>query len=120
MYLDVNGAKVELDEEGFLVNPNDWNEAVRVALIRQHEADGHIAVSDTAAGLIDYFREYYSENKTHPTMHQLVQTLGAHQGEHFHDHEAYKEFLYELFPHGPIQMLCKLAGLPKPIEQNAA
>lgn len=119
MSIEVNGTIIETDEEGFLINPNDWNEAVGEALIKQHEADGHKPVSDTAEGLIDYFREYYHENKTHPTMHQLVQTLGARHGEHFHDHEAYKNFLYELFPHGPVQMLCKLAGLPKPIDQNA-
>jgi len=118
MSLNVNGKKIEIDEEGFLINPEDWNDEVADALIKQHEADGHKPVSETARGLVDFFREYYDENKKHPTMHKLILTLGKHQGESFADKEAYKTYLYELFPHGPVQMLCKLAGLPKPSDTN--
>lgn len=120
MNIEVNGKKIKTDEEGYLLNLDDWNEEVCEALIKQHEADGHKPVSETARGLIDYFREYYQENKVHPTMHKLVLTLGKHQGEHFHDQEAYKKFLYDLFPHGPVRMLCKLAGLPKPAHETEA
>ena len=54
------------------------------------------------------------ENKVHPTMHKLVLTLGKHRGKRFSDQEAYKAFLYELFSHGAMRMLCKQVGLPKP------
>ncbi|HBE93762.1 MAG TPA: hypothetical protein DDW55_15085 [Gammaproteobacteria bacterium] len=50
-------------------------------------------------------------------MHKLVMTLGKSHGQHYHDHESYKTFLYELFPRGPVPELCKLAGLPKPMEE---
>jgi sulfur relay (sulfurtransferase) DsrC/TusE family protein len=50
-------------------------------------------------------------------MHKLVMTLGKYHGQHFHDHETYKTFLYEMFPRGPVPELCKLAGLPKPTEE---
>ncbi len=115
MSIEVNGKIIENDEEGYLVNINDWNEDVCEALIKQHEAEGHREVNETARGLIDYFRQYYDENKVHPTMHKLVMTLGKNKGEHFHDQESYKNFLYELFPHGPVRVLSKLAGLPKPV-----
>ena len=118
MSLNVNGKKIEIDEEGFLINPEDWNDEVADALIKQHEADGHKPVSETARGLVDYFREYYNEYKKHPTMHKLLLTLGKHEGKSYAAKEAYKGYLYELFPHGPIQMLCKLAGLPKPSDTN--
>jgi TusE/DsrC/DsvC family sulfur relay protein len=114
MSIEVNGKIIETDEEGYLINPNDWNEDVAEALIKQHESQGHQSVSETAWGLIMYFREYYQENKVHPSMHKLVLTLGKHHGKRFSDQEAYKAFLYELFPHGPMRMLCKLAGLPRP------
>lgn len=47
--------------------------------------EDHVKLTETHWGLIHYFRDYYSENKTHPTMHQLVMTLGKYHGEHFHD-----------------------------------
>ncbi|MEN8130614.1 MAG: TusE/DsrC/DsvC family sulfur relay protein [Pseudomonadota bacterium] len=115
MNIEVNSNVIETDKEGYLINPDDWNEEVAEALIKQHESE-HKPVSETARGLIEYFREYYQENKVHPTMHKLVLTLGKHHGQHFHEQEAYKKFLYELFPHGPVRMLCKLAGLPNPKE----
>jgi len=117
MSIEVNDKNIETDEEGFLVNVDDWNEEVCDALIRRHEADGHKPVSETARGLITYFREFYEENQRHPSMHKLVLTLGKHHGERFHDQESYKAFLYDLFPHGPVRMLCKLAGLPKPTDE---
>jgi len=118
MSIKINEKCIETDDEGFLVNINDWTEEVCDALVKEHESDGHKPVNETARGLITYFRDYYEENKTHPTMHKLVMTLGKHQGESYSDKEAYKNYLYQLFPHGPVQMLCKLAGLPKPSGTN--
>ena len=117
MSIEVNGKVIETDEEGYLLDLNEWNDTVCEALIKQHEADGHKPVSETAKGLIDYFREYFQENKVHPSMHKLVQTLGKHHGQQIRDQEAYKAYLYEMFPHGPVRMLCKLAGLPKPARE---
>lgn len=118
MALEVNGKTIETNEEGFLLNPEDWDEDVMEALIAQHEAAGHRKVTETARGLIGYVREFYEENQRHPTMHELVNDLGRHKGESFRDAEEYKKFLYELFPHGPEMMLAKLAGLPEPREAN--
>lgn len=119
MALVVNGKTIETDAEGFLLDPDDWDEAVMDALIDAHQSAGHKPISETARGLIEYVREFYEDHQRHPTMHDLVNDLGRHKGESFRDAEAYKAFLYELFPHGPEQMLAKLAGLPAPREANA-
>ncbi len=74
----------------------------------------NVKLTETQWGLIQYFREYYEENKARPTMHKLVMTLGKQHGKHFHDKKVYEKFLYDIFSHGPVQELCKLAGLPKP------
>ena len=118
MSITVEGKALETDQAGFLKNPDDWSEDVAEVLKQEHEKAGHKPVSETAMGLVYYFREYYEKNLTHPTMNDLVNTLGKHQGKSFHDAEAYKEFLYSMFPHGPIQMLSKLAGLPNPGVEN--
>ena len=117
MSIEVHGRTVEIDDEGFLVNLYEWDEDVREALIKQHEADGHIRVTETAKGMIGYFREYYRVYKAHPTLHQLGLIQKERQGEDSYDHESYKKSLYALFPHGPVHMLCKLAGLPKPVDE---
>ncbi|WP_198266536.1 TusE/DsrC/DsvC family sulfur relay protein [sulfur-oxidizing endosymbiont of Gigantopelta aegis] len=120
MSIEVNGKTIATDEEGFLLNPDDWNEDTMEALIKQHEAAGHKPVNETARGLVEYFREYYEDKMMHPSMHKLILTLGKVKGKHFRDQEEYKKFLYELFPHGPVIMLSKLAGLPKPVEEVEA
>lgn len=117
MPLTVNGKTIATDEEGYLLNPDDWDEDVMEALIAQHEAEGHKPVSETGRGLVGFVREFYEEHQAHPSMHQLVEELGRHEGESFREAEKYKKFLYEQFPHGPILMLAKLAGLPLPREE---
>ncbi len=118
MNIEINGRIIETDAEGYLRNLNDWNEDVMNALIKQHEADGHKPLSDTAIGLVEYTREYYDEHQKHPTMNKLIKELGERHKEHFSEAEEYKEFLYSMFPHGPIQKLAKLAGLHNPGIEN--
>ena len=114
MKLKVNNTELEIDEEDYLLNPEDWDEDVALALIAKHEADGHKKVTETGWELIRYFREYYEDHMMHPSMHRLLKDREKVESKVFNDEKSYREFLYELFSHGPINMLCKLAGLPKP------
>jgi len=118
MAIKVNGKLIETDEEGFLLDAKDWDSEVMNSLIKQHEDDGHKPLSETAIGLVEYYRQFYDENKKHPTMHQLVKELGMKTTGKFAEAEEYKKFLYEMFPHGPTQKLAKLAGLPNPGNEN--
>ena len=70
-------------------------------------------MTDTHWELIQYLRDYYQANKVLPKMHKLVLTPEKQHGKHFHDEKTYEQFLYRLLPHGLVQELCKLAGLPK-------
>jgi len=118
MYLTVNGQTVETDQDGFLKDPKAWDNQVMKALVAQHEAETEQPLSDTALGLVDYVREFYDEHQTVPGMHEIVNQLGRHDGESFMEAQEFKTFLYELFPHGPVQSLAKLAGLPNPGVEN--
>jgi len=119
MSIKVGNSIIETDEEGYLINPDDWSEAVAIAMAAKESGQEQGELSETHLGLVQYFREYYAENKVHPTMRTLVMTLGKHHGRRFHEHKDYERFLYDLFPNGPIPELCKLAGLPKPPEALA-
>lgn len=110
MTLQINGREVPTNENGFLLNPANWSEdfAEKIADV------DHIKLHVDHWELIYYFREFYEENLTHPTMHQLVMTLGKNIGDRFHDHKAWEKHIYSLFPTNPLNEICKLAGLPMP------
>jgi len=115
MSIEINGKTIETDAEGFLINRDDWSEEVAEEMAMQQAEADNVKLTETHWGLIHYFRDFYAANKVHPTMRKLVLTLGKQHGEHFHDEKTYEKFLYDIFPHGPVQELCKLAGLPKPL-----
>lgn len=117
MSIKVGDKTIPADEEGYLLNPDDWTEQVAEAMAFQQSQRDGVKLTETHWGLIGYFRDYYQKNKVHPTMHKLVMTLGKYHGEHFHEHKEYEKFLYKLFPRGPVPELCKLAGLPKPSQE---
>ena len=110
MNIIVSDQRIETDEQGYLLNAEDWSEE----FVEKTAAVDGLTLYDESWGLIGYFHEYYRQYSTHPSMHQIVQTLGQMHGMHFHDRKAYEKFMYRLFPRDPVRELCKLAGLPKP------
>ncbi len=114
MSITVKGEVIETDKEGFLLNPDDWTEDVGLELVKQHEAAGHKKVTETGWLLIKSFNDFYVDHMRHPTMNEIIRQRKKQDGKDFEKEEHdYKEFLYELFPHGPIRMLAKMAGLPQ-------
>ena len=110
MSIKLGDKVIETDEEGYLLNPNDWDECVAEAIA---EKEG-IQLTDMHWAMINYFRTFYEDHMRHPTMHEWVKTLGRFHGKPFEEAKAYRDFLYKLFPQGPVPILCKLSGLPKP------
>jgi TusE/DsrC/DsvC family sulfur relay protein len=109
MQFEVEGRIIQTDEQGFLVDLADWSEAFAQALA-QHEG---IELYVDHWELIWYFRDYYAETQSVPTMHRMVMELGR-RGEHFRDRKAYEKHIYRLFPSDPVRSICKFAGLPMP------
>lgn len=110
MELTVDNKTIKTDEQGFLCELDDWSEAF-VQVLAQHDG---IELFVDHWELIWYFRDYYAENLSNPTMHALVKTLGKTKGERFHQQKDYEKHIYSLFPTDPVHELCKLAGLPMP------
>ncbi|BDU74079.1 TusE/DsrC/DsvC family sulfur relay protein [Mesoterricola silvestris] len=95
------GSEVELNEEGFLVDPGVWDEDLALALARQEE--GLEALGDQHWAVIRFIRAHFLENEAAPMVRQVCKGSGV----------PLKQ-IYELFPSGPARGACKLAGLPKP------
>ncbi|MFI5167619.1 MAG: TusE/DsrC/DsvC family sulfur relay protein [Thermoanaerobaculales bacterium] len=99
--LDFNGTSVELNLEGFLVDPSVWNEDLAL-LLAKHE-EGLEALSEEHWSVIRFIRQHYLEQGSAPMVRAICKTVGVPL-----------KTIYELFPSGPAKGACKLAGLPKP------
>jgi TusE/DsrC/DsvC family sulfur relay protein len=99
--IEVDGKAYELSEEGFLVHPEEWTEAVAVALALAEEGIRQLSKEHWA--VINFIRGYFLENNLAPMVRKVCQTTGLPLRQ-----------IYELFPSGPAKGACKVAGLPKP------
>jgi len=96
----IAGAEIELNEEGFLVDPSQWNEDIAVELARREGID---PLTERHWQVIRFMRTEYETKGTGPTVRVLGKTSGV----------SIKE-LYQLFPKGPAKLAAKIAGIPKP------
>ena len=111
MNFEVQGKVIETDEQGFLNDLDDWSEEF---VEKMAELDG-VQLYDESWGMILYFRDYFAETSTAPSMRMIVRRLGKQQhGNSHRKAKEYEKFLYKLFPSDPVREICKLAGLPKP------
>ena len=99
--IEVAGRKLEINEEGFLLHPEQWDEEVARILAREEE--GLDEMTDEHWAVIRYIRSYYNENNLAPMVRKLCKSTGLPLRK-----------IFELFPSGPAKGACKLAGLPKP------
>jgi len=95
------GKAVELNEEGFLVDPGLWDEDLARALALQEE--GLEALDEQHWAVIRFIRGHFLETQAAPMVRQVCKGSGVPL-----------KRIYDLFPGGPARGACKLAGLPKP------
>jgi tRNA 2-thiouridine synthesizing protein E len=92
--------KIEVDEDGFIQEPDKWNEKVASALAG---TEGVEELTENHWKVINYLRDYYAKFGVAPMIRKLCKETGF----------PLKE-IYELFPSGPAKGACKVAGLAKP------
>ena len=96
----VGDTTLEVDEDGFIQDPDLWNKDVANALAK---TEGVEEMGDDHWKLVNYLREYYLEYGVAPMIRKLCKATGFKLKK-----------VYELFPSGPAKGACKVAGLPKP------
>ena len=106
MQLEVEGSALTVDDEGYLVDPADWNEHVAEALARQER----IVLSDEHWAAIRFMREYYEQHHIAPDARHVMKHLAEHKGAG----KAGRNDLFVLFPYGYVKQACKIAGMRKP------
>lgn len=98
---------VARDAEGYLLNPEDWDEAVA----RELAAEEGIDLTPEHWDVLHFMRAYWSEHQVAPDVRHVQEYLAR---EHGMDRKTAKEHLYRLFPYGYVKQACKLAGMIKP------
>jgi tRNA 2-thiouridine synthesizing protein E len=96
----IAGVTVDLNDEGFFTDPNQWTKEIAVELARNEGID---TLTDKHWTVIEFMRKEYFEKGTGATVRMLGKTSGV----------SVKE-LYELFPKGPAKVSARIAGIPKP------
>ena len=95
-----------LDEEGYLLNLDDWTPE----LANQLASELEIELTDAHWELIHLLRDFYQAFEVSPARRPLVKAvskkLGAEKGRSID--------LMSLFPGSPPKLAAKIAGLPKP------
>jgi tRNA 2-thiouridine synthesizing protein E len=97
----VAGVEVDVNDEGFFTEPDQWTEEMAPELAAEEE--GIDELSEQHWVVLRFMREEYAENGTGPTVRILGKTSGV----------GVKE-LYQLFPKGPAKIAARVAGIPKP------
>lgn len=104
--LEFKGKSYEVDEEGYLINLDEWNPELAEHFAQK---DG-IKLTENHWEVINFLREYYDEYQIAPMIRVLVKAIGKKLG----PEKGNNKYLYELYPEGPAKQACKYAGLPKP------
>jgi dissimilatory sulfite reductase related protein len=96
----IASTSVDVDAEGFLTNPEQWNEQIAQAIAGDN---GIAQLTERHWLVIKFMRERYLATGTAPSIRSLGKESGV----------PVKE-LYQLFPKGPAKLAAKIGGIPKP------
>jgi len=81
------GLEMEIDEDGFIQEPEKWSEAVAADLAKTEEVE---TMGEDHWNLVNYIRDYYIQFGVAPPVRMLCKKTGFDL-----------KYIYELFPGGP-------------------
>lgn len=93
-----------MDDEGYLIDPTDWNEQLAVTLA---EREG-IALTELHWDVIHFIRDYYQEHQVIPDVRFVSKYLAENLA------AATRNTIFEMFPYGYVKQACRIAGMRRP------
>jgi tRNA 2-thiouridine synthesizing protein E len=94
------------DDEGYLVDPSDWNPEVARTLAHRENID----LTDEHWAVLRFMREYYEDHQIAADARFVIRFLARERGR---GDEA-RAVLFTLFPYGYVKQACKIAGMRRP------
>ena len=95
------GIEFHIDNEGFLVDPDEWNELVALALAMN---EGRKELTPDMIEILVAIREYYNTHHACPSLTFIAKSL-----------KKTKKSVMQLF--GSHEVAWKIAGLPQPKDE---
>jgi tRNA 2-thiouridine synthesizing protein E len=93
------GMQLEVNDEGYLISPDQWTRDIGSEIAKEEEID----MTDDHWKVIDYLREQHANQV--PLTIRKVGKSGVIDIKGF----------YQLFPKGPLKVSTRIAGIPKPV-----
>ncbi|RLD55552.1 MAG: sulfur relay protein DsrC [Bacteroidetes bacterium] len=94
----IAGVNITLNEEGYLTDPEQWNEDVAKEIAQEEE----IELSNKHFEVLNYLREQFLAGES-----LSIRKVGNSGIVNIKE-------LYQLFPGGPLKKSSRIAGIPKP------
>jgi TusE/DsrC/DsvC family sulfur relay protein len=95
----IDGHQIQVDDEGFMTDPDEWSEPLATSLAHQIGLE----LTDAHWRAIRFLRQDVSEQGETATLRRIGVVGGIPTKE-----------LFSLFPQKPAKKLAYVAGLPKP------
>jgi tRNA 2-thiouridine synthesizing protein E len=106
--LTINNKTIDIDREGYLLDPSDWNEEVARAIAEKES----IELTADVWEVVQFVREHFEMNQCIPEHRRLLQELRRRHGKA----KATRKYVYDMFPYGYGQQACKIAGMRVPLK----
>ena len=96
----IAGTEIDVNEEGYLTNASQWNEAIAAAIAVE---EGVGPLTDAHMKVVNYLREQQAKGAA-----LTIRSMGK-------SGVVTTKELYDLFPGGPLKKSSTIAGIPKPV-----
>jgi TusE/DsrC/DsvC family sulfur relay protein len=90
---------VEFDQDGFMVDPNAWNQEIAEAIAGAQS----ISLTERHWVVINFVRQEFETSGEPPTLRRITKKTDVNTKE-----------IYQLFPGGPAKTASRISGLGKP------
>lgn len=106
MPLELEGKTLPTDDEGYLLEPADWDETVAQELARRE----NIVLSGEHWAVIRFMRAYYEDHQIVPDARHVIKYLAGYLA----GGGTGRNDLFQLFPYGYVKQACRIAGMRRP------
>ncbi len=96
----IAGTEVDVNEEGYLTDMSQWNDAIAAAIAAE---EGVGPLTDKHNAVLQYLRQQQTAGAA-----LTIRSMGK-------SNVVTVKELYDLFPGGPLKKSSKIAGIPKPV-----
>ena len=103
--MNAHYAQLPQDQEGYLLNPADWNQQIAQEIAVSMD----IQMTEAHWEIVRFVRAYYESHDSVPELRVTLKHLKSIEPK-----KATRKYVYTLFPFGYGQQACKIAGMRMP------